>query len=134
MTNGFARATNVVIGASTLIIGLCAYVISTKTTPVFIALFEGMGISFSPMAALSFRLAPFIFPMLIVIAATTLFAAWRRHKNQTPHAPSLVLSIGNLILALYLILQTSIFFDLAIKLPAIIGKLRKGATTQQVAP
>lgn len=87
-----------------------------KVIPLFRAILDGWRLTFSPASLLAFRVLPWIFPGLLLLVVAGYFAA-RRLQPGPGGASSLALGLGHLFLAACLLLQTTILFDWALKMP-----------------
>jgi hypothetical protein len=101
----------------TLLLAIYAVGTAIYIVPVYQSLMYGLGASFSLPARLSMAVGQYgvIVVLLALGAAVGLWRAWKR-RDAT--GGSVVLSVANLILVGYVVLQAFVFVDFAISVPA----------------
>lgn len=118
-----SRTSTLLGGALLVLLILLAAFIQVKLVPVFVAIMEGLGVAFSAPARLSMGLASlgYVLVPLLLVAVAVGFRALPEERR------SAVLSGASFLVAAFLVLQSAIFVDLAIQLPAHLRAARASA-------
>jgi len=126
-----AKAGNIILGVSTLLLGVAIYTVNTSLVPILSVTLGDMGFVLGKPAQLAHDLGPYVLPILVVVAAASLFIVRRKRSERTHQAIGVALCVVNLALVVYLCLEGCVFADVARDFPTGLHNAREGHAGDQ---